>query len=131
MTKKHDQASALAGILRAKRGDDSPAASAVPAVPPAEPEPSPPDAPVLEAAPLTPPPALPKAPPRLEIARQEMAIERRRGGKSSDPNYSQYSIYLPKAVRKKVGRALDDADAGQDFSELVEELLSKWLTSRT
>jgi hypothetical protein len=131
MSKKHDTASALSGIIRAKRGDDSPATSAVPAVPPAEPEPSPADAPVLEAAPPNPPPALPAAPSRMETAQQETAVERRRGGKSSDPNYSQYSIYLPKAVRKKVGRALDDADTGQDFSELVEELLSKWLTSRT
>ena len=36
-----------------------------------------------------------------------------------------------KTTRKKVGRALDDADTGQDFSELVEELLQQWLASRT
>lgn len=131
MTKKHDQATALAGILKARRGEESPDASAVPAHAPAEPEAFPPDAPVLEAAPPTPPPALPATPPRLETARSETAAQKRRGGKSSDPTYSQYSIYLPKAVRKKVGRALDDADNGQDFSELVEELLSKWLASRT
>ena len=61
----------------------------------------------------------------------ESPVRKGRGGKSSDPNYNQFSIYLPKTLRKKVGRALDDAETGQDFSELVEELLAKWLASRT
>lgn len=120
MSKKQDTAAALAGILKAKRGDE---ASPVPAAPARTPE-------VVEASP-PPSPAPVAAPPRIEAAKPETPAVRGRGGKSSDPNYSQYSVYLRKAVRKKVNRALDDADTGQDFSELVEELLEKWLTSRT
>jgi hypothetical protein len=121
MTKKQDTATALAGILKAKRGDETSAAPAGAMVTPAaEPEtPSPPS------------PALPVIPPRVETTKAETPAVKGRGGKSSDPNYSQYSVYLRKGIRKKVGRALDDADTGQDFSELVEELLEKWLASRT
>jgi hypothetical protein len=107
MSRKPDTAAALAGILKAKRGDDHPVVSAPPAAAPAAPEIQPPPSPAPAAA-----------------------VERKgRGGKSSDPNYSQFSVYLPKLLRKKVGRALDDADTGQDFSELVQELLQQWLAS--
>jgi hypothetical protein len=120
MSKKQDTATALAGILKAKRGDETTAAPAVASVSPAEPDTPPP-----------PSPALPVIPPRVETVKAETPAVKGRGGKSSDPNYSQYSVYLRKGIRKKVGRALDDADTGQDFSELVEELLEKWLASRT
>lgn len=103
MSKKPDTASALASILRAKRTEE--------VATPAPPSP----APVLA-------PAAVEAPPR----------PKGRGGKSSDKaNYSQYSVYLRKDTRKKVGRALDDEETGQDFSELVQGLLEQWLASRT
>jgi hypothetical protein len=104
MSKKPDTASALAGILRAKRGDETP-----------------------------PSPALPTIIPYTEIARQPpTSAPKHRGGKSSDKkNYAQFSVYLRKDTRKKAGRALDDAETGQDFSELVQELLEQWLASRT
>jgi hypothetical protein len=106
MSKKPDTAAALAGILQAKRSEAGPSP--------------------------TPSPALPPVPPPAETPKAVITVvPKGRGGKSSDPNYSQYSIYLRKAVRKKVGRALDDDDTGQDFSELVEELLEKWLASRS
>ena len=106
MSRKPDTASALAGILQARRPVAAPVAA--------------------------PSPALPPAPTSVETAAAVIpAVAKGRGGKSSDPAYSQYSIYLRKTIRKKVGRALDDADTGQDFSELVEELLEKWLASRT
>lgn len=111
MSKKQDTAAALAGILQAKRGGDRPAAAPTLAIATvSEPErPSPPS------------PALPSV----------AQAPKGRGGKSSDPAYTQCSIYLRKATRKKVGRALDDADTGQDLSELVEELVQQWLVSRT
>jgi hypothetical protein len=118
MSKKQDTASALAGILQAKRGDDRPAVSTIAIH--AEPDAGPPPSPALPATLL-----------RVRPPKAETPAAQPRSGKSSDPNYRQCSIYLSKAVRKKVGRALDDADSGQDFSELVEELLEKWLTSRT
>ncbi len=120
MSKKPDTASALAGILKAKRGDDLPAEETSSAAVRAEPDTTPPPSP----APLP----RPSAPAEI----QPMPRKRTHTGKSSDKaNYSQYSVYLRKDTRKKVGRALDDADTGQDFSELVQELLEKWLTSHT
>ena len=107
MSKKPDTATALASILRAKRVDEG-------------------------TTPLNPSPAPVLAPPVVEARQAEPARPKGRGGKSSDKaNYSQYSVYLRKDTRKKVGRALDDAETGQDFSELVQELLEQWLKSST
>jgi hypothetical protein len=118
MTKQKDTAAALAGILSAKRGDGHPAAKAIAIH--AEPEAGHPPSPAASPTPL-----------RMKPAKAESPLPQARSGKSSDPDYRQCSIYLRKAIRKKVGRALDDADTGQDFSELVEELLEKWLASHT
>jgi hypothetical protein len=120
MSKKPDTASALAGILKAKRGDDEPTVVAPPVAVRPEPE-----------TPLPPSPApLPAA--SFPVETQPAARRKAPTGKSADKaNYSQFSVYLRKDTRKKVGRALDDADTGQDFSELVQELLEKWLASRT
>lgn len=119
MSKKSDTANALAGILRARRGEDGPAAATTQVV----------SAPEPESQPLPSPAPLPTV--RVNGARAEAPAPKGRGGKSSDPNYTQCSIYLPKALRKKAGRALDDDDNGMDFSDLVEELVGKWLASRT
>jgi hypothetical protein len=120
MSRKQDTATALAGILSAKRGGDSVSAPALSIATQEEPEAAPP-----------PSPALPPSPPVMAAKKVEPAVAEGRGGKSSDPNYRQYSVYLRKTTRKKVGRVLDDADTGQDFSELMEELLQQWLASRT
>jgi hypothetical protein len=120
MSKKPDTASALAGILRAKRGDES------------DVEPTPPAAiaPVV-IVPTPPSPALPPAPP-VAITSPAIPDKKTRGGKSSNKaTFSQFSVYLRKDTRKKVGRALEDAETGQDFSDLVQSLLEQWLTSRT
>ena len=117
MSKKPDTASALAGILKARRGDDSPAHPAPAVAASIEPETAPPPSPApLPGAPF---------PDAKGVGRKG------RSGKSSDPKYSQFSVWLRKDTRKKVGRALDDADTGQDFSELVQDLLEKWLTSNS
>ena len=119
MSKKPNTASALAGILAAKRGDDVAAEVPLPVVYGPNPE-----------IPLPPSPA-PLPTPSLPVENQPAARRKAPTGKSADKaNYSQFSVYLRKDTRKKVGRALDDADTGQDFSELVQELLEKWLTSR-
>jgi hypothetical protein len=118
MSKKHDTASALAGILQAKRPAVPASSSAVPAAEPPEP-----------AAPRPPSPALPAPSPVVTTAKAETAAEKRRGGKSSDPTYSQFSVYLRKATHKRVKRRLDDLETGQDVSELVQNLLEQWLAS--
>src|SRR4051812_15246168 len=115
MSKKPDTAAALAGILKAKREPVAPAAPA-PAI--AEtPEPAAP-----AAIPVSAPSPSPALPPMAPVSQSKAAGPKAKSGKSSDPNYRQFSVWLRKDTRKKVGRALDDADTGQDFSELVQEL---------
>jgi hypothetical protein len=117
MSTKQKTADALAGILSAKRGGDSMVTPALSIA--------------TQDEPVTVRHPSPAPPPGTVATNAKPAAIDSRGGKSSDPNYRQYSLYLRKATRKKVGRALDDADTGQDFSELVEELLQQWLASRT
>lgn len=131
MSKKPDTATALASILKAKRGEELPPAPLVTAS--AEPDPGPAPAPAPEPPPAAPPSPAPSLPPPVaEAPKPETLRPFRRGGKSSDKaNYSQFSVYLRRDTRKKVGRALDDLDSEQDFSELVQSLLEQWLKSNT
>lgn len=128
MNNKRDTASALAGILKAKRQPESPQ------MPDPAPEPEAvedhidPPAPAT-AVPNTPPPSpAPIVPPAIEEKPQQVPG---RTGKFRDPNYSQHSIYLKKGTHKRVKRLLEDEDTGQDFSMLVQELLEQWLRSHT
>jgi hypothetical protein len=50
-------------------------------------------------------------------------------GKRSDDDYRQVSAYIRKDTHQQVKIALLQEE--QEFSELVEELLSGWLQSRT
>jgi hypothetical protein len=52
-------------------------------------------------------------------------------GKRSDGDHVQVTAYIRRETHKAVKITLLRADSGQEFSELVEELLSKWLKSRT
>ena len=49
-------------------------------------------------------------------------------GKKSNGEYCQTTISIRKETRKRVKQALLDAESGQDVSELVEELLLRWLS---
>ena len=49
-------------------------------------------------------------------------------GKKSNEEYCQTTISIRKETRKRVKQALLDAESGKDVSELVEELLSRWLS---
>jgi hypothetical protein len=60
----------------------------------------------------------------------DAALARRKGrpaGKRSDPAWKPYTVLLRKETHKGVSRRLQDIDAGQDLSELVDELLTEWL----
>lgn len=54
----------------------------------------------------------------------------RPSGKRSDPAFVQTTAYVRGATYKAVRIALIEEDQGREYSELVEELLSKWLKSR-
>lgn len=51
-------------------------------------------------------------------------------GKRSDPTFDQVSAYLPHALYHQVRLELMKDDKGQEFSELVHELLADWLKRR-
>jgi hypothetical protein len=48
-------------------------------------------------------------------------------GKRSDPEWNRYTVLLRKVTHKRASRRLEDLDTGQDLSELLDELLTKWL----
>ena len=48
--------------------------------------------------------------------------------KSKDPNYQRTTIYLPKAMHKRLKAAA--AHEEKEMSTIVEELLEQWLNSR-
>ena len=51
-------------------------------------------------------------------------------GKRNDPEFDQTTAYVRKDTYKAVRIALIEDGEERDYSELVEELLSKWLKSR-
>ena len=66
-----------------------------------------------------------KVTPAPEPAPEPKRRQRKATGKRSDPDYVQVGAYIPKALNKKVKKKLVDTE--QDFSELVAELLEKWI----
>ena len=55
----------------------------------------------------------------------------RPSGKRSDSEYVQVTAYIPRQVHRDIKIALLQGGNDQEFSELVEKLLSNWLESRT
>lgn len=47
--------------------------------------------------------------------------------KSSDPDYQPTTVILRKRTKRTANRLLEDQEAGQDLSELIEELLTEWI----
>lgn len=76
-------------------------------------------------APLTP---LPKSESGAMSVTHQGGKGRPATGKKSNGEYCQTTISIRKETRKRVKQALLDAESGQDVSELVEELLSRWLS---
>ena len=55
---------------------------------------------------------------------------RPRNGKRSNPNYKQISALIRKDTHRAVVRALLDEDESRDVSDLLQDLLQRWLGSR-
>ncbi len=51
-------------------------------------------------------------------------------GRRSDPDYMQASAYVPRLLRRQVERILLNDPAERDYSQLIEELLQKWLVDQ-
>jgi hypothetical protein len=61
----------------------------------------------------------------------EPAAKAGRGGKRSDPDYAPTTFFVRKDTKRKAVRLLEDTDAKQDLSDLVEQLLAKWIAEHS
>jgi hypothetical protein len=59
------------------------------------------------------------------------AAKARRLGKRSDPEFSPTTFFVRKETKRKAARLLEDKDTGEDLSDLVEQLLSKWVAKHS
>ena len=50
-------------------------------------------------------------------------------GKSSNPNYTQITAYIPKELHNKVKIALIQ-EGQKEFSQLIEDQLTEWVSHR-
>ena len=48
-------------------------------------------------------------------------------GKRSDPDYQPTTVLLRKHTKKTASRLLEDTNAAQDLSDLIEHLLTEWI----
>lgn len=62
---------------------------------------------------------------------QEAEGRRRKTGKRSDPAFRPTTFFVRKETQRKASRLLEDQEAGKDLSDLVEELLAKWVTEHS
>jgi hypothetical protein len=53
--------------------------------------------------------------------------KRRKPGKRSDPAFRATTFFVRKDTQRKASRLLEDQETGKDLSDLVEELLAKWI----
>jgi hypothetical protein len=67
--------------------------------------------------------------PKLVPAEKKQAGRPR--GKRSDGAHVQVTAYIERETHHQVKVALVSSRSGQEFSELIQELLSKWIKSRT
>jgi len=79
-------------------------------------------------------PASPPAATQPDRFPREASTSRGKGrppGKRSDPDYQPTTVLLRKQTKKTAGRLLEDADTGQDLSELIEQLLAEWIRQQS
>ncbi len=69
----------------------------------------------------------PQPTPAPDIPVTPKRIGRPPGGKKSDPTYQQVTAYVRRATYQKTQVKLWQAGVKKDFSDLVEELLAKWV----
>jgi hypothetical protein len=73
----------------------------------------------------------PVMPVKLPPSTPEPTGKTGRGGKRSDPAYSPTTFFVRKETKRKAARLLEDSESENDLSDLVEELLSKWVSEHS
>jgi hypothetical protein len=51
-------------------------------------------------------------------------------GKRSDPDWANITILMRKSIKRDARRQLEDAGEGLDLSELIDRLLTDWLSKQ-
>lgn len=117
----------LKGALQSAEAEsleDTSAGESLPALEEAPPSPAPPVVQAAEPAPK------PKAKPRTQTPETSRPVGRPRG-KRSDEDHVQVTAYIRRETHLEAKATLLRDQKGRDFSDLVEELVAKWLKSRT
>jgi hypothetical protein len=110
--------------VEARAPDPEPAPPPLVAAPPIEPAPPPSTAPVQ--APNVPVAAVPAV-----IAPEPQKGRGRPPGKRSDPDWAPRTILMRSKIHRRVSIILLERDDGPDLSELVDQLLSDWISEQT
>ncbi len=101
--------------------EEAPAPEVSGKAPPAEPpEPAPEPAPPSVAASPPPPPAL-----------ETQKGRGRPPGKRSDPDWAPRTILMRSKIHRRVSIMLLERDNGPDLSELVDQLLTEWISKQS
>jgi hypothetical protein len=61
------------------------------------------------------------------VGREPVRGRGRPPGKRSDPDYQPTTVLLRKHTKKTAARLLEDTNAAQDLSDLIERLLTEWI----
>lgn len=104
--------------------EDAPADELAPPAEEVPPSPAPPSVQRVDSAPK------PNAKLRAQAPDAPRPVGRPRG-KRSDEDHVQVTAYIRRDTHLDVKAALLRDQKGRDFSDLVEELMAKWLKSRT
>ncbi len=74
-----------------------------------------------------------KGPPvKQTTAPTSPASQGRRVGKRSNPEFSPTTFFVRKQTKRKVAQVLlEEENSDRDLSDLVEELLAKWLSEHS
>ena len=111
--------------------EEAPAPEVSGKAPPAEPpEPAPEPAPAppsVAASPPPPPAPAPAAVPALETQKGRG----RPPGKRSDPDWAPRTILMRSKIHRRVSILLLERDNGPDLSELVDQLLTEWISKQS
>ena len=70
--------------------------------------------------------------PALQLASSQPAGKGRPIGKRSDPEYSPTTFFVRKETKRKAAQILlEDVNSKTDLSDLVEDLLAKWVSDHS
>ena len=75
--------------------------------------------------------AQPATQPAHPVGIEPMRGRGRPPGKRSDPDFQPTTVLLRKNTKKTAARLLEDTNAGQDLSDLIEQLLAEWIQKQS